>query len=124
MGIREHCAACPRGYAAAPRRRNGRLAACAAACCLVMVTWGLFGPARALAGSGVFCSSCVLSVDAHYIGNFRGHFYETETWNSDGKGVGSCSGVGTSGGSYANVACHSLSDRPGRVARRRGAARQ
>gem|GEM_PF-6608117 len=71
-----------------------------------MAVAGLVGPTSALAGSGVFCSSCSLSSHQHHIGNFRGYFLETETWNSDGKGVGSCSGVGSSSGAYKHVACH------------------
>jgi hypothetical protein len=106
MGHSERGAAGLPGRTPAPWRERTRQAACAATCCVAMAAWGLLGPAHALAGSGVFCSSCVLSVHAHHIGNFRSHFYETETWNSDGKGVGSCSGVGSSGGSYVNVACH------------------
>ncbi|HXR29132.1 MAG TPA: hypothetical protein VN772_06085 [Solirubrobacteraceae bacterium] len=82
------------------------LAALAGVVCTALLALALLTPGRALAGAGVFCSWCDLNPHAHAIGNFRGHFYETETWNSDGKGVGSCSGVGTSGGSYANVACH------------------
>jgi hypothetical protein len=82
------------------------LAVSALAACVAALMAGLLGPSRALAGSGVFCSYCDLNAHTHDLGNFRGYFYETETWNSDGKGVGSCSGVGTSGGSYANVACH------------------
>jgi hypothetical protein len=88
---------------ATPRSRPYALAAAVAAAALAA---GLLAPGSASAGAGVYCSSCALSVHAHHIGNFRGYFLETETWNSDGKGVGSCAGVGTSGGSYYNVACH------------------
>jgi len=63
-------------------------------------------PAPARAGAGNFCSYCDLNAHSAHVGNYRGYFYETESWNSDGKGVGSCTGVGTSGGSFANVACH------------------
>ncbi len=85
-------------------RRGRMLAALVAAACTFGVT--ATTPGTANAGSGDFCSYCDLGSGAHSVGNFRGYFYETETWNSDGKGVGSCSGVGTSGGSYATVACH------------------
>jgi hypothetical protein len=92
---------------ALPGRKSARMVlAAVAAACVASITMGFAGPAPALAGSGNFCTSCDLNAHSHDIGNYRGHFYETETWNSDGKGVGSCSGVGTSGGSYATVACH------------------
>lgn len=89
---------------AAPRARR-MLAACLVAIGCATVTIAATAP-NAVAGSGVFCSYCDLGRGGHTIGNFRGRFYETESWNSDGKGVGSCSGVGTSGGSYATDACH------------------
>jgi hypothetical protein len=63
-------------------------------------------PAPARAGAGDFCSYCDLNPHAAHVGNYRSYFYETESWNSDGKGVGSCTGVGSSSGSFANVACH------------------
>jgi hypothetical protein len=89
------------------RRGRGRLTAAVAALAVAgAILAGWLVPATASAGSGVFCSWCDLNPGGRSVGNYRGYFYETETWNSDGKGVGSCSGVGTSGGSYANVACH------------------
>src|SRR5271157_4912423 len=91
---------------ARPLRAMDRPRAILAAVACTAAAIGLLAPAGALAGSGIFCSSCGLSVHKHHIGNFRGYFLETETWNSDGRGVGSCSGVGSSGGSYVNVACH------------------
>jgi hypothetical protein len=91
--------------------REGHMAAEALAMLtmsLMMVVGALaLHPATALAGSGVFCSYCDLNAHEAHVGNYRGYFYETESWNADGKGVGSCTGVGSSGGTFANVACHS-----------------
>jgi hypothetical protein len=80
--------------------------AAAAATLLALVLAGLVLPARAAAGAGDFCSYCDLNPHAVHVGNFRSRFIETESWNSDGKGVGSCTGVGTSAGAFVAVACH------------------
>ena len=80
------------------RQARGRLTAAAAALAVAgAILAGWLIPATASAGSGVFCSWCDLNPGGRVVGNYRGYFYETETWNSDGKGVGSCTGVGTSG---------------------------
>jgi hypothetical protein len=101
-------------HAARPRaslsRRPGGSPPAAAARTLVvlsaLVVTGLWGPHTAFAGAGDFCSWCDLGPHAVHVGNYRTRFIETESWNSDGKGVGSCTGVGTSRGSFAVVACH------------------
>jgi hypothetical protein len=60
----------------------------------------------AQAGSGVYCSWCDLNSGGKAVGNYRGYWYETESWNSDAKGVGSCTGIGNSSGSFSSDACH------------------
>jgi hypothetical protein len=73
---------------------------------LALLGGALFGPSTAVAGSGNFCTACVVKPHNMRVGNFRGTWIETETWNSDGKGVGSCTGVGNGAGSWANIVCH------------------
>lgn len=98
----------PRLMDEALQARNPRrmLAALIAATFVALVVGGLLGPARALAGSGDFCVSCDLNAHTAHVGNYRSHWYETESWNSDGKGVGSCTGVGEGAAYYENIACH------------------
>jgi len=94
------------GRALARDGRRGAAGALAVLALSMMLIAGGLDPARARAGAGDFCSYCDLNAHATHVGNYRSYFYETESWNSDGKGVGSCTGVGTSSGSFANVACH------------------
>ncbi len=77
------------------------IAVATAACALT----ALLGAVPAQAGSGVYCSWCDLNPGGKAVGNYRGYWYETEAWNSDGKGLGSCTGIGNGGGWYS-VACH------------------
>jgi hypothetical protein len=88
------------------RRLVGHAAAPLFACVAIALGIAALAPSPASAGAGDWCSWCDLGPGARSVGNYRGTFYETESWNSDGKGVGSCTGVGTSSGSFAIVACH------------------
>ena len=66
----------------------------ALATCGSLTTVGLVAAPVAQAGSGNFCTSADLNPGKTcYGGEYHGHFYETEGWNSDGKGVGSCVGT-------------------------------
>jgi hypothetical protein len=69
-----------------------------------MVGAAVFAP-DAHAGSGDFCTDTDLNPGESASCMYESHsyFYEVETWNTDGKGVGSCAKV-ESGGSTCSTA--------------------
>jgi hypothetical protein len=81
--------------------RTTLLALLAALCLAIptLVSAAVFAPTAAQAGSGDFCSDYDLNpgVAASCMYEPHSHFYEIETWNTDGKGVGSCASAGSGG---------------------------
>ena len=66
-----------------------------------MIVSALAAPAPALAGSRDIegCTDVYLTPSAPFCDNTKGYheyYYEVESWNTNGEGVGSCAGVGSS----------------------------
>lgn len=72
---------------------------------VVAVAIAIALPCSAFAGSGDYCSSCLLKPYSTHVGNERPSWIETESWNSNGEGVGSCTGVGEGGGYWEGIRC-------------------
>jgi hypothetical protein len=67
----------------------------------------LLSASSALGASGDFCGpSHYLAPHAECIHQYGSPYHQTETWNSNGEGVGSCAAVGSSDGiEWYNHAC-------------------